>query len=81
MACFKSCVFDVNAYITKVELAASRKVYSEDKLAAALASRLKGAALKLYLQLTDDNKKDPERIREELHKIRKGKSRQRSCAC
>ena len=48
---------DVKAFITKVELVASIKGHTDEKLAAALASKLEGAALDLYMRLSDDDKK------------------------
>ena len=53
---------DVRAFLTKVERAASLKGYTEEKLAAAVACRLDGSALDLYMRLSDDDKKSPARI-------------------
>ena len=59
---------DVKAFIIKVELVASLKGYTGEKLAAALANKLKGAALDLYMRLSDDDKKSEPIIKGELFK-------------
>ena len=59
---------DVKAFITKVQLVATIKGYDDEKLAAAIGSKLDGCALDLYMRLTDAEKKSPNRIKEELLK-------------
>ena len=63
---------DVKAFLTKIELATSIKGYTDDKLAAAIACRLDGAALDLYMRLPDEDKKIPTLLREELLKQFRG---------
>ena len=59
---------DVKAFLTKVKLVAKVKGYDNEKLAAAIGSKLDGCALDLYMRLSDDDKKSPIRIKEELLK-------------
>ena len=58
----------MKAFLTKIELAASIKGYTDDKLAAAIACRLDGEALDLYMRLPDEDKNIPTLLREELLK-------------
>ena len=59
---------DVQAFVTKVELIASVKEYTGEKLAAVLASKLNGSALDIYLRMSEEDKKSAEKIKEELLK-------------
>ena len=59
---------DVKAFVTKVELVATIKGYEGEKFAAAIASRLEGPALDLYLRLSTEDRKSADRIKEELLK-------------
>ena len=59
---------DVKKFITKVNLQADLKGHEEEKKAKFLASKLDGAALDIYLRLSTDDKKDPEKITENLLK-------------
>ena len=66
---------DVNTFITKVELYASLKGYTGEKAAQFLASRLDGAAFDVYMRLEVGEKKDADKLKEELRKeFEKGKS-------
>ena len=58
----------MKAFITKVELLATVKGYTDEKLAAILASKLEGSALDLYMRLPDEDKESEPRIKEELLK-------------
>ena len=59
---------DVKRFITKVELEASLKNYENEKKAQYLGSKLLGPALDVYMRLTDEEKKDFTKIRDELLK-------------
>ena len=59
---------DVKAFVKKVELLASMKNYEGEKLAAAMATRLEGPALDLFLRLSEAEQKEPSRLKEELFK-------------
>ena len=48
---------DVNAFIIKVELLATLKGYTEEKLAHAIASHLEGPAFDTYMRLSATEKK------------------------
>lgn len=65
---------DVQAFLTKVEIHAALKGYTGEKLAQALASKLEGPAFDVYLRLSADDRKDPEKLKAELKKeFEKGK--------
>ena len=59
---------DVRSFITKVELYSALKGYTGEKCAQALASRLEGPAFDIYLQLSTEERKDVNKIAEELLK-------------
>ena len=59
---------DVVSFITKVELQASLKNYTQEKEAQYLASRLDGAAFDVYLRLDDEARKNPSTVKTELKK-------------
>ena len=59
---------NVKSFITKVELIATVKEYTGEKLAAVIASKLNGPALDLYMRLSEEDKKSAEKIKLELLK-------------
>ena len=60
---------DVEAFITRVELKAQIKGYTDEKCAQYMASQLaEGHALNVYLKLSADDKKDCDKIKEALRK-------------
>ena len=59
---------DVQAFLTKVEIHAALKGYTGEELAQALASKLEGPAFDVYLRLSADDRKDPEKFRQQ-HQI------------
>ena len=65
----------MNTFIRKVELYVSLKGYTGEKAAQFLASRLDGAAFDVYMRLEEGEKKDADKLKEELRKeFEKGKS-------
>lgn len=59
---------DVQVFITRVKLVAAIKGYEGEKKAQFLASLLMPPAFDVYMRLSDDDKKDPEKIEEGLLK-------------
>ena len=59
---------DVNIFLTKVELVASIKGHADEKKAQFVASKLSGPAFDVYMRLSNDDKKDFEKIKEQLKK-------------
>ena len=59
---------DVNVFLTKVELVASIKGHTDEKKAQFVASKLSGPAFDVYMRLNDDDKKDFDKIKEQLKK-------------
>lgn len=59
---------DVKTFLTKVEIVASIKEYTDEKKAQFVASKLIGPAFDVYMRLSDDDKKLFPRIKEELLK-------------
>ena len=59
---------DVKCFITKVELESALKEYTAEKQAQHLASRLSGPAFDVYMRLSADDKRDFNKITEELLK-------------
>ena len=59
---------DVRKFVTKSELEASLKNHDGEKKAQYIASKLVGPAMDVYLRLSDDDKKDPEKLKAELLK-------------
>ena len=59
---------DVRKFVTRVDLEGSLKDYNAEKKAQYIASKLVGPAMDVYLRLTDDEKKDPEKLKAELLK-------------
>lgn len=59
---------DVNIFLTKVELVASIKGHANEKKAQFVASKLSGPAFDVYMRLSDDDKKDFDKIKEQLKK-------------
>ena len=53
---------DVNIFLTKVELVASIKGHANEKKAQFVASKLSGPAFDVYMRLSDDDKKDFDKI-------------------
>ena len=59
---------DVKVFLTKIELVASLKGYDEEKTAQFTASKLSSAAFDVYMRLSDEDKKNFPRLKEELLK-------------
>ena len=59
---------NVKEFIVKVELHSSIKGYTGEKRTQDLASRLDGPAFDVYMRLSTENRKNVEKIREELLK-------------
>ena len=59
---------DVNAFIVKVELYNKLKKYTGEDAAVSLASRLQEPAFNVYLRMSEDDRKDIEKIKTELKK-------------
>ena len=59
---------DVKVFITKFELVAAVKGYEGEKKAQCVACKLAGPALDVYMRLPDEDKKNCDRIKEELLK-------------
>ena len=59
---------DVNAFLVKVELYNKLKKYEGEDAAASLASRLQEPAFNVYLRMSEDDRKDIEKIKTELKK-------------
>ena len=57
---------DVKAFLEKVTIHWSLKGYEDEKCAQNIASRLEGRSFDVYLRLADIDKKNPEKIKEEL---------------
>ena len=53
---------DVNVFIEKVSLHSSLKWYEGEEAAQNLASKLKGHAFDVYMRLSADDKKTPDKI-------------------
>ena len=65
---------DVQAFLAKIDIHAALKGYTGEKLAQALASKLEGPAFDVYLRLSAEDRKDPEKLKAELKKeFEKGK--------
>ena len=69
---FKHCYYDgvsnVKKSVVRVELEASLKNHVDEKKAQFLASKLIGPAMEVYLRLPDEDKKNFDKIKEELYK-------------
>ena len=59
---------DVNAFIVKVELYNKLKKYAGEDAATSLASRLQEPAFNVYMRMSEDDRKDVEKIKTELKK-------------
>ena len=59
---------DVKVFLEKITLHSSLKGYQDEKAAQNLASRLEGRAFDVYMRLSQDDKKDVEKIKSELLK-------------
>ena len=59
---------NVRTFLTKVELEAALKGHVDEKKAQFAASKLNGPAFDVYTRLTDDDKKDYTKLKEELLK-------------
>ena len=59
---------DINVFLTKVELVASCKGHTDEKKAQFVASKLSGPAFDVYMRLSDNDKKDFTKIKEQLKK-------------
>ena len=59
---------DVRKFITKVELEAALKGYTDEKVSQYIASKLVGHAMDVYLRLSTEDRKDPEKLKAELLK-------------
>ena len=59
---------DVSVFLTKVELVAAIKGHANEKKAQFVASKLSGPAFDVYMRLSEDDKKDFDRIKEQLKK-------------
>ena len=59
---------DVKTFLSKIEIEASLKEYDGEKSAKYLASKLIGPAFYVYQRLSDDHKKDFDKVKEELSK-------------
>ena len=60
--------YDVRKFVAKVELEASLKNHADEKKAQYIASKLVGHAMDVYLRMSDEAKKDPEKVKTELLK-------------
>ena len=60
--------YDVRKFVAKVELEASLKNHADEKKAQYIASKLVGHAMDVYLRMTEEDKKDPEKVKTELLK-------------
>ena len=59
---------DIKVFLEKITLHSSLKGYQDEKAAQNLASRLEGRAFDVYMRLSQDDKKDVEKIKSELLK-------------
>ena len=59
---------DVNVFLTKVELVASIKGHTDEKKAQFVASKLSGPAFDVYMRLSEYDKEDFPKIKEQLKK-------------
>ena len=59
---------DVRKFVTKTELEAALKNHADEKKAQYMASKLVGHAMDVYLRMSDEDKKDPEKLKAELLK-------------
>ena len=59
---------DVRKFVTKTELEAALKNHADEKRAQYMASKLVGHAMDVYLRMSDEDKKDPEKLKAELLK-------------
>ena len=59
---------DISEFITKVELYSALKEYDDEKRAQNLASRLEGPAFDVYLRLDQDDRKNINKLKDELLK-------------
>ena len=59
---------DISGFITKVELYSALKEYDDEKRAQNLASRLEGPAFDVYLRLDQDDRKNINKLKDELLK-------------
>ena len=59
---------DVKVFLTKVDIVASIKGYTDEKKAQFLASKLLQPAFDVYMRLSDDDKKDFDKVKAELLK-------------
>ena len=57
---------DVQSFVEKVELLASLKGHADEVKATFIASRLTGTAFDVYRRMSALDKKDPEKIKENL---------------
>ena len=74
---FKHCYFDGNGdvekFVVRIELEASLKNHQDEKKAQFLACKLLGPAMETYLRLSAEDRKDFDKIKDELYKkFRKG---------
>ena len=68
---FKHCFFDgttdVEKFVVRIDLEASLKNYQDEKKAQYLASKLIGPAMEVYLRLSAEDKKEFDKIKDELY--------------
>ena len=69
---FKHCYYDgttdVEKFVVRIELEAALKNHQDEKKAQFLASKLLGPAMEAYLRLSAEDKKDFDKIKDELYK-------------
>ena len=71
--CYYDGTGDVEKFVVRIELEASLKGHQDEKKAQFLASKLVGAAMEVYLRLSDADHKEFDKIKTELYKeFRKG---------
>ena len=59
---------DVRKFVAKVELEAALKNHVDEKKAQYIASKLVGHAMDVYLRMSAEDQKDPEKVKNELLK-------------
>ena len=60
--------YDVRKFVAKVELEASLKNHADEKKAQYIASKLVGHAMDVYLRMSAEDQKDPDKVKAELLK-------------
>ena len=68
---------DIKEFVTRIQLYGIMKGYTGEKLSYCLAEKLRGPAFSVFLRMSEDDRKDFEKLKKELYKEFKSEERNR----